>query len=382
MRLFVIKKFLAGIIIMKKIALLGSTGSIGLQVLNAVRLHPNSFTIVGLVANDDSKEFNRQVKIYAPKYYAAASKNKEQVLEIAGLEEADVIFNAVTGFPGLEYSLRAIKAGKELALANKETLVCGGELVNRLLKNSTTELLPVDSEHSAIWQCLNYKREASFKKLILTASGGPFRSYSPEQLEKVTPTQALAHPNWTMGRKITVDSATLLNKAYEVIEAHELYNAPYFKIETVIQPTSVVHSLVEFADGAVMAQMGAPDMQVPVQLALTYPRHMSTTAQTLSFKKAMTVEFLPLNRKQYPLYDLGLNCGKEGGTLPCALNAADEVAVKAFLDGKIKFTDIFTTVERVISTTERDEVVSFKQLDEVDRNARWKAQKLIYKLSV
>ncbi len=382
MRLFVIKKFLAGIIIMKKIALLGSTGSIGLQVLNAVRLHPNSFTIVGLVANDDSKEFNRQVKIYAPKYYAAASKNKEQALEIAGLEEADVIFNAVTGFPGLEYSLRAIKAGKELALANKETLVCGGELVNRLLKNSTTELLPVDSEHSAIWQCLNYKREASFKKLILTASGGPFRSYSPEQLEKVTPTQALAHPNWTMGRKITVDSATLLNKAYEVIEAHELYNAPYSKIETVIQPTSVVHSLVEFADGAVMAQMGAPDMQVPVQLALTYPRHMSTTAQTLSFKKAMTVEFLPLNRKQYPLYDLGLNCGKEGGTLPCALNAADEVAVKAFLDGKIKFTDIFTTVERVISTTERDEVVSFKQLDEVDRNARWKAQKLIYKLSV
>jgi 1-deoxy-D-xylulose-5-phosphate reductoisomerase len=382
MRLFVIKKFLAGIIIMKKIALLGSTGSIGLQVLNAVRLHPNSFTIVGLVANDDSKEFNRQVKIYAPKYYAAASKNKEQALEIAGLEEADVIFNAVTGFAGLEYSLRAIKAGKELALANKETLVCGGELVNRLLKNSTTELLPVDSEHSAIWQCLNYKREASFKKLILTASGGPFRSYSPEQLEKVTPTQALAHPNWAMGRKITVDSATLLNKAYEVIEAHELYNAPYSKIETVIQPTSVVHSLVEFADGAVMAQMGAPDMQVPVQLALTYPRHMSTTAQTLSFKKAMTVEFLPLNRKQYPLYDLGLNCGKEGGTLPCALNAADEVAVKAFLDGKIKFTDIFTTVERVISTTERDEVVSFKQLDEVDRNARWKAQKLIYKLSV
>lgn len=367
---------------MKKIALLGSTGSIGLQVLNAVRLHPNSFKIVGLVANDDSKEFSRQVKMYAPKYFAAASKNKEQALEIAALEEADVIFNAVSGFAGLEYSLRAIRAGKELALANKETLVCGGELVNRLLKNSETKLLPVDSEHSAIWQCLNFQREASFKKLILTASGGPFRNYTPEQLEKVTPAQALAHPNWDMGRKITVDSATLLNKAYEVIEAHELYNAPYSKIETVIQPTSVVHSLVEFADGAVMAQMGAPDMQVPVQLALTYPRHMSTTAQTLSFKKAMTVEFLPLNRKQYPLYDLGLNCGKEGGTLPCALNAADEVAVKAFLDGKIKFTDIFTTVERVISTTERDEVVSFKQLDEVDRNARWKAQKLIYKLSV
>ena len=184
-----------------------------------------------------------------------------------------------------------------------------------------------------------------------------------------------------MGEKVTVDSATLLNKGYEVIEAHELYNAPYSKIETVIQPTSVVHSLVEFADGAVMAQMGTPDMQIPVQLALTYPKHMSTTAQPLSFKKALSVEFIPMNRKQYPLFDLALNCGKEGGTLPCALNAADEVAVKAFLDGKIKFTDICATVEHVMSSTVRDELVSYKQLEEVDRNARWKAQKFIYKLS-
>jgi len=366
---------------MKKIALVGSTGSIGVQVLNAVRRHPNSFKIVAMSAYEESKAFIQQVKEFAPDLYAAASKNKDAALEVAGYEDADIVFNAVSGFAGLEYSVKAIKAGKTLALANKETLVCGGEYVTRLAKANGVEIIPVDSEHSAIWQCLNFEKEASFKKLILTASGGPFRGYTPEQLEAVTPKQALNHPTWKMGSKITVDSATLLNKAYEVIEAHVLFGAPFSKIETVIQPTSVVHSLVEFADGAVMAQMGTPDMQIPVQLALTYPRHMSTAAQPLSFKKAMSVEFLPLVRKQYPLYDLALDCGKEGGTLPCALNAADEVAVKAFLDEKIKFTDIFRAVEHVLSTTERDESVSYKQLEEVDRNARWKAQKLIYKLS-
>ncbi len=359
---------------MKKIALLGSTGSIGVQVLNAVRRHPNSFKIVAMSAYSDSKEFS-------PVLYAAASKYKETALEVAAYEDADIVFNAVSGFAGLEYSINAIKAGKDLALANKETLVCGGELIKRLAKTYGVEIIPVDSEHSAIWQCLGFDKQASFKKLVLTASGGPFRGFKQEQLEKVTPKQALNHPNWKMGKKITVDSATLLNKAFEVIEAHELYDAPYSKIETVIQPTSVVHSLVEFADGSVLAQMGTPDMQVPIQLALTYPRRMSTAAQTLSFKKALTVEFIPMTRKQYPLFDLALNCAKEGGTLPCALNAADEVAVKAFLDGKIKFTDIYSTVEHVLSTTERDEMVSYKQLEEVDRNARWKAQKFIYKLS-
>ena len=366
---------------MKKIALLGSTGSIGVQVLNAVRRHPNSFKIVAMCAYGESEAFTQQVKEFSPDVYAAASKSKAKALKIAEYHDADIVFNAVSGFAGLEYSIRAIKAGKTLALANKETLVCGGELIKRLASLHGAEIIPVDSEHSAIWQCLNFDKGASFKKLILTASGGPFRGYTKEQLEKVTPEQALNHPTWHMGNKITVDSATLLNKGYEVIEAHELYDAPYNKIETVIQPTSVVHSLVEFADGSVLAQMGTPDMQVPVQLALTYPRRMSTAAQALSFKKAMSVEFLPLVKKQYPLFDLALSCGKEGGTLPCALNAADEVAVKAFLDGKIKFTDIYTTVEHVLSTTERDEVVSYKQLEEVDRTARWKAQKFIYKLS-
>ena len=242
------------------------------------------------------------------------------------------------------------------------------------------EIIPVDSEHSAIWQCLNYDKKAQFKKLIITASGGAFRGKSQKELSSVTPAQALNHPTWEMGKKITVDSATLLNKGYEVIEAHVLFNAPYSKIETVIQPQSIVHSLVEFKDGAVIAQMGAPSMEVPISLALSYPQRIATSVEPLSFKKAFSLQFEPLNRKDYPLYDLAMTCAKEGGTLPCALNAADEVAVKAFLDGKIKFTAIYDVVAGVLSTTPRDEAVSFKQLEEVDKTARWKAQKIIFKL--
>ena len=366
---------------MKKIALIGSTGSIGVQVLDSVRRHPNTFKVVALVAYSESKEFTRQVKEFAPAMHACASKDKAGALRCAECGDADLVFNAASGFAGLEYSLKAIRAKKPLALANKETLVCGGELVTRLAAQNGVDIIPVDSEHSAIWQCLNFDRKSSFKKLVITASGGAFRDYSPEKLKTVTPDQALNHPTWKMGKKITVDSATLMNKAYEVIEAHELYNAPYSKIEVVIQPASIVHSLVEFADGAVTAQLGAPDMQVPIQLALTYPKRMTTAAQPLSFKKAFSLEFFPLEKKRYPLFDLAVQCGKEGGTLPCAMNAADEVAVKAFLDGKIAFTDIYTAVSQVLSVTERDEIVSFKQLEEVDKTARWKAQKIIYKLS-
>lgn len=366
---------------MKKIALIGSTGSIGRQVLETVRRHPEYFSVAALVANEKSAEFKKQLKEFKPLIGIAASEDKQGALKAAECKEADIVFNAAGGFAGLEYSLTAIKAGKTLALANKETLVCGGELVTRLADKCGVEIIPVDSEHSAIWQCLGYNRKTPFKKLIITASGGAFRGYTEGQLHDVTPEEALNHPTWKMGKKITVDSATLMNKGYEVIEAHELYGAPYSRIETVIQPTSVVHSLVEFADGAVMAQMGTPDMQVPIQLALSFPGRLPTEVKSLDFKTALNLEFLPLKKKEYPLFDFAVKCGKEGGTLPCAMNAADEVAVKAFLDGKIKFTDIYTAVAQVMSVTERDEIVSFKQLEDVDRTARWKAQKIIYKLS-
>lgn len=365
---------------MKKIALIGSTGSIGKQVLDVVRRNSDKYKIVALAAMNASVEFSRQVREFKPALNAVAALDREAALSVAECADADVIFNAAGGFAGLEYSLNAIRAGKPLALANKETLVCGGEVVTRLAQNYGAEIIPVDSEHSAIWQCLNFERKGQFKKLIITASGGAFRGKSQKELENVTPAQALNHPTWKMGKKITVDSATLLNKGYEVIEAHVLYGAPYSKIETVIQPTSVVHSLVEFKDGAILAQMGTPSMEIPISLALSYPKRLATSVATLDFKKAFSVEFLPLNKKDYPLYALSLQCAKDGGTMPCALNAADEVAVKAFLDGKIKFTDIYAVVDSVLSATVRDEAVSFKQLEEVDGAARWKAQKIIYKM--
>lgn len=365
---------------MKNIALIGSTGSIGRQVLEVVRKNPAKYKIVALAAQNPSVEFSRQVREFKPEHNALASTEREAALAAADWESADVIFNAAGGFAGLEYSLKAIRAKKTLALANKETLVCGGEVVTRLAEKNGAEIIPVDSEHSAIWQCLNYDKKAQFKKLIITASGGAFRGKSQKELSSVTPAQALNHPTWKMGKKITVDSATLLNKGYEVIEAHVLFNAPYSKIETVIQPQSIVHSLVEFKDGAVIAQMGAPSMEVPISLALSYPQRIATSVEPLSFKKAFSLQFEPLNRKDYPLYDLAMTCAKEGGTLPCALNAADEVAVKAFLDGKIKFTAIYDVVAGVLAATPRDEAVSFKQLEEVDKTARWKAQKIIFKL--
>jgi len=365
---------------MKNIALIGSTGSIGKQVLSVVRKNPAKFKIVALAAQNPSVEFSRQVREFRPEYNALASEDKEAALAVAGWQSADIVFNAAGGFAGLEYSLEAIRAGKTLALANKETLVCGGEVVMRLADRCGAQIIPVDSEHSAIWQCLNYDKNTPFKRLILTASGGAFRGKSQSELSAVTPAQALNHPTWKMGKKITVDSATLLNKGYEVIEAHVLFEAPYSKIETVIQPQSIIHSMVEFKDGAVIAQMGTPTMEVPITLALSYPQRIQTPVEPLNFKKAFSLQFEPLVRKDYPLYDLALQCAKEGGTLPCALNAADEVAVKAFLDEKIKFTDIYTAVAGVISATVRDEAVSFKQLEEVDAAARWKAQKIIFKM--
>ena len=364
---------------MKNISLIGSTGSIGKQVLNVVRANPDKFKICALVCNSPSTEFKKQVEEFKPEYSFIASRDKNAI-DAACLDEADIVFNAAGGFAGLDYSLKAVENGKKLALANKETLVCAGSLVTSHAKMTGSEILPVDSEHSAIWQCLNYNLNAPFKRLIITASGGAFRNLTKDELEKVTPEQALNHPTWKMGAKITVDSATLMNKGYEVIEAHELYNAPYKKIQTVLQPASIVHSLVEFEDGGILAQMGTPSMELPITLALTYPERIKGGAAPLDFTKAFNLEFLPLVRKNYPLYDLALSCGEAGGTLPCALNAADEVAVHAFLNKKISFTSIYNVVYEVISATAREDIKCFGQLCEVDRKARLKAEEFIKRL--
>lgn len=375
---------------MKKIALVGSTGSIGRQVIEVVKRNPKLYEIAALVANSSSSEFARQLNELKPDFAALA--DRRAALEIKEIPEgtafgggaeyalkiieecgADVVFVACGGFAGLKYSLKAVELGIPLALANKETLVCGGDLIMPRIKR----IMPVDSEHSAIWQCLNFDCHAPFENLVVTASGGPFRGRKFESLGGVTAREALNHPTWKMGAKITVDCATLLNKGYEVIEAHHLYSAPYDKITAVIHPQSIVHSMVQFKDGATLAQLSYPTMELPIQLALSYPERLDCNLPQLDFSKALSLQFIPLERGDYPLYDLALDCGKAGGVLPTALNAASEVAVGAFLRGQIAFTDIFAVAERVTSSVDNRIAESWEQLSELDALCRERALEII-----
>ncbi len=375
---------------MKKVAVVGSTGSIGRQVINVVRRYPAKFQIVALIAGGSVESFARQIDEFKPPFAAladeTAAKNYKEAPQcttflsgeggaLKALEEcgADVIFIACGGFAGLKYSLKAIKLGATLALANKETLVCGGDLVMK----RAAKLVPVDSEHSALWQCLNFDCRAPFESLVITASGGAFRGRAWETLKNVSPEQALAHPTWKMGAKITIDSATLLNKGYEVIEAHHLYGAPYSAVSAVIHPQSIVHSMVRFKDGATLAQLSYPTMELPIQLALTYPDRLDCGLKQLDFKQRLNLDFQPLERKQYPLYDLALTCGEEGGILPTALNAASEVAVNAFLNGGLRFTDIYTVADRVVCSTVNGKADGYEALQSADSNARQAAYRII-----
>ena len=377
---------------MISIALIGSTGSIGRQVCNVVRRYPDRFCFSALVARGNRELFFEQVSEFRPRRAVltqkgafsgmppaiqgvAFSEGEENALEC--IEDCDVVFVAASGFAGLKYSLKAIACGKRLALANKETLVCGGDMVMRQVREKGIDLVPVDSEHSALWQALHFDRRGKFEQLILTASGGPFYGKSKAELAKVTVKDTLRHPTWQMGAKITVDSATLLNKGFEVIEAKWLYDAPFEKIRTVVQPTSIVHSMVAFADGSVLAQMSYPTMEVPIQLALTYPERLPSGLQIPDFASLGEIRFLPLERKAFPCYDLALTAGETGGGYPCALNAAGEVAVNAFLREKIGFTRIAEVIEEVLSRTERARADDYESLCEIDRRAREEAEKII-----
>ncbi|MCD8371957.1 MAG: 1-deoxy-D-xylulose-5-phosphate reductoisomerase [Clostridia bacterium] len=354
----------------KKIALIGSTGSIGRQTVQVALSFPDKCKIIGLAADRNSDAFKRQVDEVKPDYSAAAKASEADALSIASLEEADIVVVACGGFAGLKYSLAALNAGKTLALANKETLVCGGDLVNRLAAEKGAEILPIDSEHSAIWQCLGFDRRAPFKRLILTASGGPFRGYTKAQLKAVTPEKALGHPVWKMGAKISVDSATMLNKGFEVIEAHHLYGAGYGKIAAVIHPQSVVHSMVEFDDGAVLSQMSAPDMRLPIQTALFYPERIDGGLKKLDFSKAASLEFYPVKRGEYPCYDLTLQCGERGGSAPVLLNAASEVADGLFLKNALPFTDIYSVISDVLNAVPQTTVKSYDDAFAADNLGR------------
>ncbi len=380
---------------MKTIALIGSTGSIGRQVCSVVRRHADKFKIESIVANSSAELFLEQVKEFLPKYAAlvdeeagkAIADQIPQGVRFAYGEKAaeeaisygEVAFVAATGFAGLKYSLKAVELKKDIALANKETLVCGGELVMRKIKGAGVDLMPVDSEHSALWQALNFRADAPFKRLIITASGGPFYRYTKEQLEQVTPAAALKHPTWQMGAKITIDSATLLNKGFEVIEARWLYDAPLEKIRTIVQPESIIHSMVEFDDGCVMAQMSYPTMELPIQLALTYPERFDCGLKPLDLETLGSIRFLPLERKRFPCYDLALTALEKGDNYPCALNGAGEVAVHAFLQERISFPQIAETMEAVLSKTERMATTDYEILKATDARARALAREIIQK---
>lgn len=377
---------------MISIALIGSTGSIGRQVCNVVRRYPEKYRFHALVANSNTVVLSAQLAEFSPKRAVilkkellAAMPEPPQGVSLQGGEEnaleciegADIVFVAASGFAGLKYSLKAIECGKKLALANKETLVCGGELVMRAAEEKGVEVIPVDSEHSALWQALHFNRRGDYSRLIITASGGPFYGYTKEQLKGVTVERALAHPTWKMGPKITVDSATLLNKGFEVIEAKWLYNAPFEKIHTVVQPESVIHSMVEFADGGILAQMSYPTMELPIQLALTYPERADCQLKPLDFEKLGAIHFKPLRRKDFPCYDLALQAGEYGDNYPCALNAAGEEAVRAFLLNRIPFLKIAEIIERTLSLTERKKIESYADLCETDQKAREQAERNI-----
>ena len=352
---------------MKKIALLGSTGSIGRQVLNIVDRYPEEFKVVSICCNKNAKLLGEQINKYKPMVaglttseYASQINSLptettlytgEKAMLHCVLQEADIIVVAVVGFCGLESVIHACKMGKVIALANKESLVAGGEIVMPLAKEYGATILPIDSEHSAIWQCLNFEKNAPFKKIIITASGGALRNTPISELESVTPQMALAHPNWDMGAKITIDCATMMNKGLEVIEAMWLFNCPLDKIQVVIHPQSIIHSMVQYEDNAVIAQLGEPTMDLPIQLALTYPNRKPTASKELDFYN-LTLDFKKPDLNRYPCFSLALKSAKMGHNMPCALSSANEEAVNLFLQGKIKYTQIADYVDFALNGCE------------------------------
>ena len=380
----------------KSIAILGSTGSVGTNTLRVISEHPEEYRVSSLAVGKNIELAKEQVRQFNPRLISVARKEDAESLRVElgsqvkvvwgkeGLEEvardpyADTVVTAVVGSLGLRATLAALDAGKCVALANKETLVAGGELVMRLAKASNAAILPVDSEHSAIFQCLNGEDRSSVSRIVLTASGGAFRHYNRQQLKDVTPEQALKHPNWAMGKKVTVDSATLMNKGLEVIEAHWLFDIDYRQIDVVIHYESIVHSMVEFKDKAVMAQLGTPDMRVPIQYALSYPDRLPLASEVLDLTKVGTLHFIEPDLERFPCLAMAYEAGKTGGTMPTVLNAANEVGVERFLNGSIPFLGIEQVIERVMDA---HNPVPVRDLETVEEAEQW-ARKLAREMPV
>jgi 1-deoxy-D-xylulose-5-phosphate reductoisomerase len=347
----------------KRIALLGATGSIGSQALEVIDANPD-LEVCALASG------SRSVDALAAAYHVERTQVGGDLTTLLDAAEPDLVLNAIVGFAGVRATLWALEHGITLALANKESLVAAGDLALEAWRRGGGLLLPVDSEHSAIFQCLEGRAMETVDSLVLTASGGPFRNRAPEELVSVTVEEALAHPTWSMGPKITVDSATLANKGLELIEARFLFGVPYERIEVVVHPTSVVHAIVRLRDGAALAHLGYPDMRVPISFALTYPDREPTPAAELDLAGGLTLEFGSPDPERFPLLGLAREAGERGGTFPCAFNAANEVAVSAFLGGRIAFTDIAGLVEHALENVDGAPARDLDELNAVDAQVR------------
>jgi 1-deoxy-D-xylulose-5-phosphate reductoisomerase len=373
---------------MKNLVVLGSTGSIGTQTLDVVRANPDLFHVSVLVANRSDELLEKQIEEFQPELAvlsdeAAAMRLKSRykgktpieggrqaVIDAAVFPSADVIVTSLMGFAGLEPTMAALEAGKDIALANKETLVVAGELVMAKAKEKGCAILPVDSEHCALFQCLQGQDRNALEKLIITASGGPFKGKKAHELTDVTISDVLAHPTWNMGQKITVDSASLINKGLEVIEAKWLYDVSYDQIDVVVHPQSIVHSMVQFRDGTVMAQLGCTDMRLPIQYALTYPERVESKFPRVDFFKLGQLTFMEPDLETFKGLKLAFSAGRTGGTMPCIMNAANEVAVEAFLKGQSGFLKIYDLIERAMDAGDVVYNPTLEQLLEADQWAR------------
>ncbi len=369
----------------KQLAVLGSTGSIGQQTLQVVRALPHKFNIVGLAAGKNIDLLAKQINEFKPRFVYYQDKEAQARLahaeyELLSLEDiarhpqVDTVVIATSGKAGLAPTLAAVKAGKKICLANKESLIMAGKIITSEAKLNAAQILPIDSEHSAIWQCLEGETQPA-AQLILTASGGPFRHCSPAQLSEVTVKQALRHPSWQMGRKVTVDSATLMNKGLEVIEAHWLFNIPFENIKVLIHPQSIIHSMVEFIDGSIKAQLSYPDMRLPIQYALSYPERLpNPQLPKLDWSNIKDLNLEQPDFDTFPCLKLAIEVGKKGGTYPAVLCAADEVAVELFLSQRIRFTDIAKLVEQAL---EEHQAVAQPTLEEIIAADAWARQKVL-----
>ncbi len=357
---------------MRRVLILGSTGSIGTQALDVVRANPRRFEVVGLAAGSDRAGLEAQAAEFGVEHTALGAAEAEQLVRDV---DADVVLNGITGSVGLGPTLAALETGRTLALANKESLIVGGDLVTALARPG--QIVPVDSEHSAIAQALRSGERSEVRRLVLTASGGPFRGRSRESLEGVTPSEALAHPTWDMGRVVTTNSATLVNKGLEVIEAHLLFGIPYADIEVVVHPQSIVHSMVEFVDGSTIAQASPPDMRLPISLGLDWPHRIAGVGRPLDWTAATSWTFEPLDSRAFPAVHLAKQVGRAAGTYPAVFNAANEQAVDAFHEGRLGFPGIVDTVARVVDAHEAPDTLTREALAEAEEWARRTADKAI-----